>query len=389
MRTITDNIHGLILIEEKHNFISDLINSKEFQRLHRIKQLGLVHLIYPSATHSRFSHSIGVYEIARKILKQINIKVSDLEEKAILCAALLHDIGHGPMSHLFEDVSVIHHEEYSIKIILSKETEVNKILTKENPKLPKLVSDIISKKTKKSWIKNLISSDIDVDRTDYILRDSLNTGTFFGSLNLNFLISNIVVFNNKLAFREKAINSLENFLISRHHLNQVVYFNKKNLAFQAILKMFYERLIKLYSKGYSFSFEAKRIKNLLEKKEIPLNDFYILDDLYIWELIKKSTFEKDPLLKKLAIHLVEGKEAKIIDFKDQKELKKYKKEEENISWKIIGKTKTFSSWKEKPEEQALILKNDKLIKISDYSEIVASFNKQLEKIKTKKYIIKI
>jgi HD superfamily phosphohydrolase len=141
---LVDSIHSEIILDNK--LIQELIYSKEVQRLKKIKQLGGAHFIFPSAEHSRYAHSLGVYELVRKIIKKIGVKISELDKEALLSAALLHDIGHGPFSHTLEFLCEGYsHEEYTKKIILSKDSDVNKMLTKRNPKLPGLVVSIIDK----------------------------------------------------------------------------------------------------------------------------------------------------------------------------------------------------------------------------------------------------
>jgi hypothetical protein len=179
LKQIADPVLGTITIEDP--LILELLETKELNRLRNIGHLGLVHFVYPGATHNRYAHSLGVYELSRRLLQRMNYDVPKDVEKAIMISALLHDIGHGPMSHLFEPLSVIEHEEYTIKLIKDEKSEVRKILEKEEGLLEKVIN-IISKseECKYKYAIQIVSSQIDVDRQDYLLRDSHYCGTSYG-----------------------------------------------------------------------------------------------------------------------------------------------------------------------------------------------------------------
>lgn len=171
-RIYIDPILNEIVLNNKHSFINDLIHTKEFYRLGRIRQLGVTNIIFPSATHTRLSHSLGTYEITRRFINQLGLfKTHDYKAKHLLCAALLHDLGHGPNSHAFEKYTGINHEEYTKKIILDPSTNINKVLIK-NKINPKLVTKILEERKNMDWATLLIDSQIDADRMDYLMRDS-------------------------------------------------------------------------------------------------------------------------------------------------------------------------------------------------------------------------
>jgi len=148
LRQYSDPIHGAVIIEDQ--LILDLIDTKEFNRLKKVNQLGMTHYIYPGATHNRFSHSLGTYEIARKVLNTLKIDMPVNSRLSILAACLLHDIGHGPMSHLFESVSPIHHEAYTIKLITDPKSEIKAILDK-HPGMSDEIVSIINKTNPKAF----------------------------------------------------------------------------------------------------------------------------------------------------------------------------------------------------------------------------------------------
>lgn len=180
---LRDPVHGYIHIEDK--VILDLINSKEFQRLRRIKQLGPTSYVFPGATHTRFEHNLGVYELTRRICEIFSkqypsIKPNDglwNEKENIVaeCAALLHDIGHGPYSHTFEHLFGTNHEKIGTQIITDKSTEINQILSKVAPAFPEAVASVIAKTYPNPQVVKMISSQADADRMDYLQRDAYFT----------------------------------------------------------------------------------------------------------------------------------------------------------------------------------------------------------------------
>ena len=168
-KVLRDPVHGYIHV--KYQVIWDCINAKEFQRLHRIHQLGGDFQIYHTAEHSRFSHSLGVYEITRRMCEEVDsiaATLSEYEKIQVLCAALLHDLGHGPFSHFFETLHKKHHEQMTCDLILDPETEIHKALIKEDEALPQNVVLILTHKHPKPMMYQMISSQLDADRMDYL-----------------------------------------------------------------------------------------------------------------------------------------------------------------------------------------------------------------------------
>ena len=182
-KVFRDPIYGYIEVE--YQFILDLIDSKEVQRLRRIRQLSGVAMVFHTAEHSRFAHSLGAYHMANLILKNVEgiEALSEYERIVFLCAALLHDIGHGPYSHAFEMVLSTTHEEMTEKIILCPTTEVNQILNRIKG-LPEDVASVIGHKGKYPLIESLVSSQLDVDRMDYLSRDAYFTGATYGTIDM-------------------------------------------------------------------------------------------------------------------------------------------------------------------------------------------------------------
>src|SRR3954470_17901109 len=174
-KIIRDPVHDVIAFRLERavdGLLFRLLNTVEIQRLRRIRQLGMASLAYPGADHSRYSHSLGVMETARKILDHLRhgLYIDDESETVCLAAALLHDLGHGPFSHVFERVSGIHHERLTARVILDPESEVHRILIRHEKLLPERIVDFLNCKLRRTYLCDVISSQLDADRLDYLLR---------------------------------------------------------------------------------------------------------------------------------------------------------------------------------------------------------------------------
>ncbi|MGL4950026.1 MAG: HD domain-containing protein, partial [Anaeroplasmataceae bacterium] len=276
-KVFRDPIYGNINVDYK--IIDDLIDTKEFQRLRRIKQLAGLSLAFHSAEHSRFTHSLGAYEMALKIINNCNdvkSNLSNYEQLLLLISALLHDVGHGPFSHAFEKVTRVCHELMTIKIIESK-TEINSILSKyEN-----LVEDVISvigHKNKFPVVESLVSSQVDVDRLDYLVRDSYNAGVEYGTIDYNRIISSIKIIDNKIVFKASGAYAIEAYLISRYHMYLQIYFHPVARSFELLLQSIYKRIIDLNKTNYKFECSVIDFLNVIKNKDI--NSYLFLDDYY-------------------------------------------------------------------------------------------------------------
>lgn len=234
MMILKDPLYGFISIEEPYKSI---IETRQFQRLRNIKQLGLSYLIYPSANHSRFEHSIGAFYLAEKFAKKNALK----NEKEFMAAALLHDVGHYPFSHAIENsISLANgatHEEQAVNII--NYSEIADILKKAKMN-SRVICDLIGGKGK---FAQLISGQIDVDRLDYLKRDSYYTGVAYGVIESDIIIKNLALKDKKYFADEKYLPALESILISRYLMYSMVYMHRKTLIANAMLRAaFYEIL---------------------------------------------------------------------------------------------------------------------------------------------------
>lgn len=219
-KVFRDPVHNYVHV--KYQVILDLINTSEFQRLRRIHQLGTTSLIFHGAEHTRFAHSLGVYEIARRIIESFEENFpskipgdglwDDSEKLLTLCAALLHDIGHGAYSHTFEHIFGTDHEQITRDIITSDTTEINHVLEKVGPDFPEKVASVINKTYPNKQVVEMISSQLDADRMDYLLRDAYNTGVKYGTFDLSRILEVMRPYQDGICFEMSGMHALRTTL---------------------------------------------------------------------------------------------------------------------------------------------------------------------------------
>lgn len=300
-----DPIYGYIHVD--YEIITEIINTKVFQRLRRIRQLSGVQMVYHGAEHSRFSHSLGVYHNANRFLLVSELKstLNEREKLLFLCAALLHDIGHGPYSHAFEDVFDLDHEKIGARLIVENE-ELRKILNKVDDNFALDIASIILKENKFPLLQQLISSQLDVDRLDYLLRDAYFTGTSYGNIDIDRLIRVLTIKDNNVLFRESGIHAIENYLISRYHMYWQVYYHRVSRIYEVILEKTYLRIKDLLKENYKFNNIIEPLAQFIKNND-DLNSFLLLDDFYINTLFNSFQFTEDKILKVLANDFINRK----------------------------------------------------------------------------------
>lgn len=382
---ISDAVLDSIVIEDQ--LILDLYRTKEFKRLSRLNHLGLTSFLYPAATQTRLCHSLGVYELARRALIVIDKQLPNLNEKtklAIKAAALLHDLGHGPMSHLFEMISPIKHEILSIRIIASEMTEVGQVLKKYPQTIRTQIIEILEGRHQQPWINQLISSQIDVDRLDYLIRDTYQIGKMNGLIDWAWLLRNIRIIDNQLTFNQKALATVETIILARYHMNQKVYKHPKAKAFSMLYKWFFNRLHYLFINN-KLKLDSSLLSYLFGE-DIPLEQFFLMDDSFFYQLIKDVLlFENDEIILKIATALLNQKLPKI--YYDEQTInhleKSALKENRKYTWEIIDYKVAFQDYFNKIESQALIYTTDqKVERISNFSTIFS----EVATKKSKKYL---
>jgi len=298
-KVFKDPIHGFIRVTSF--LIWQLIATNEFQRLRRIKQLGGTHIVYPTAEHSRFSHSLGVYHIAFRMIEELKkqqVLFTDEEEMLILCAALLHDVGHGPYSHSFESILKIDHEDFTRKI-LTQDTFVNRLLESYKIDFSNEVANVIEKTHPNKLIVSLISSQLDADRLDYLLRDSYFTGTPYGEVDLERILRTMRVKNSKIVFKQSGMHALEDYLFSRYQMYWQVYLHDKSISFNFVIEALLSRVRFLLHTNYKFNMKMTHFEAIFSD-EINLSAYLKMDDGVITTYAQFFIEEKDSILSDLA-----------------------------------------------------------------------------------------
>ena len=323
-KIINDPVYGFITINNQ--LIFDIIAHPFYQRLRRIHQMALAYLVYPGAVHTRLHHSLGAYHlmcIALAELKSKGVEISEEEELAAKVAILLHDVGHGPFSHALEEelLSGVHHEELSLKIMQKMNLEFNGQLD--------LAIQIFQNKYHKKFLHQLVSGQLDVDRMDYLTRDSFFTGVHEGVIGYDRIIKMLVVHNNELMVEEKGIYSIEKFLIARRLMYWQAYLHKAVLAAEEMLVQILRRAKELSqidsaslktgsgTDYFLFEFNGVVDNNVLDK-------FCEIDDIDFEFAIKKWSKHKDIVLSTLCSRIL------------NRQLFKLKLQSEEIDIKILA-----------------------------------------------------
>jgi len=268
-----------------------LINADEFQRLRRIRQLGMAHLAYPGADHSRYSHSIGVMHTAGLIVAQLsNHRQIDEELRVVcMCAALLHDLGHGPFSHVFERVSGMDHEELTRQVIADPDSQVHRFLAEHDRALPKRVIDFMAGTGPRTFFHDILSSQLDADRFDYLLRDNLMTGSGYGNYDLQWLLHALVVddSSNRLAVSWKGVSAVEAYLQARYHMYRNVYFHKVVRSAEGMVKLALQRAKRLAVQGrLGWPTRESNVYRALVGQKLTIEQFRDFDDISVMHCFK-------------------------------------------------------------------------------------------------------
>ena len=315
-------VHDYIHVQ--HPIILELINSRELQRLRRIKQTGASMYTFHTAEHSRFSHSLGVYEIARRICDNFARNYATQEEGdglwddrnrlVVLCAALLHDVGHGPYSHTFEKIFDTNHEQITIDIILSEGTEVNQILRKVSSTFPQEVASVIQKTHPNPQVVQLISSQIDADRMDYLLRDAYFTGVNYGTFDLTRILRVIRPYKGGIAFTYSGMHAVEDYIVSRYQMYMQVYFHPVSRGMEVVLNHLLKRASACYnSESNPLKHSATFLKPFFEGTWT-LEDYLRLDDGVLNTYFSHWLLEEDAILSDLSDRFINRRPFKSVPF---------------------------------------------------------------------------
>jgi HD superfamily phosphohydrolase len=303
-----DPLYNYICIDKKEEgWLLKLLDTPQMQRLRRIHQLGVSHFTFPGADHSRLCHSLGVLHLMQQAFLRLK-KLGEDEHirqarAALLSAALLHDVGHGPFSHVFEPCLGINHEEWSCKIVQAEDLPISQILKAVNRNLPRDVADLIRDDCLEipRWQKNLLSSQLDMDRLDYLRRDSLFTGAGYGHFDWYRIIQTIDLYGadeRDLVWPEKAMLPIEEFIFSRYYMYHNVYFHKTTRGFEKLLEAMWSRAKTAFEQGDDINLLPQirdfwKTPNLSVQQYLAIEEHTVLHQIQIWKDHKSSSALRD------------------------------------------------------------------------------------------------
>jgi HD superfamily phosphohydrolase len=307
-KIFNDPIYGFITIPS--DFIFEIVQHPYFQRLRRIKQLGMAELVYPGAFHSRFQHALGAMHLMNEALNTLQSKglmIMEVEREAALVAILLHDIGHGPFSHVLEYAILknVNHEAISELLMEDLNRQFEGKLT--------LAIEMFRGTYDRSFFHQLISSQLDMDRMDYLNRDSFYTGVVEGNIGAERIIKMLHVVDNQLVVEEKGLLSVENFLVARRLMYWQVYLHKTSICSETMVLKIFERVKDLLQEGVSIEipthlrvFFERNIKKADFKSDPELlRHFVSLDDVDIWYALKSWQGHQDGVLANLSKNIIQ------------------------------------------------------------------------------------
>ena len=359
-KIIRDAVHGNIILDER--FLA-IIDTPEFQRLHRIKQLSTEYLVFPTAQHTRFSHSVGTYHVMSLLinhfdvlLRNVGIKISQDDKDSALAVALLHDVGHGPFSHAFEHAlpkgASKKHEEWTREIIMNPSSSINKVLvSKFSKEFPEKLNRLMKKNSdaKKGTdgntsevklfniISSLISSKLDADRMDYLLRDSYFTGVTLGNFDIHRLIEaldiNVIGDDVQVCVKEKYLTVIEEYILARYHMYNDLYYHPFKNEMEMVVNKILKRIYELTQKGIiDKEFIPKGLLPIMNNQEMTFEDYISLDDTVFFHMFSDILNDTDDIiLKRLCDAFVNRKKFTRISIKNYNEnIDLFKKEYEDV-----------------------------------------------------------
>lgn len=371
-KVLRDPIHGYIHIQ--YQVIWDCLNAKEFQRLHRIHQLGGDFQVYHTAEHSRFAHSLGVYEVCRRIVSEVDSiseSLSESEKVQVMCAALLHDLGHGPYSHFFESIQNMSHEQRTMKLIMDPSCEVHQALIKEDKELPEKIVQILSHTHPRKLLNQMISSQLDADRMDYLLRDAYETGTSYGTFDLERILRTLRVKDDTLCVKQSGVHSIEDYIMARYHMYWQVYLHPDAKSYEILIYLFFQRYFEVHQQYPIDVFEPML-------HELSTEDFLFMDEcrmIYGFQLATKS---KDEILSDLATRILDRHLFEWMENPSEEQIQKIKNQIPNLKYYYYEEQSSNLAYLPYEETKSIIwILNSKneLVPLSQCSEIVKALLK--------------
>lgn len=317
---LRDPVHGLVSFEaEEEAIVPRLLEAAEVQRLRRIRQLGLTSFSFPGADHTRFSHAIGAAHVMSRLLTRLRRihdalpywqRVTTERARDALAAALLHDIGHGPFSHLFEEAlpEGPSHEDWSARILMDPSTDVHRILKEHDSTMVERVVDLIRGKHPLTYLARAVSGTFDVDRCDYLLRDAYSTGVGYGAFDLDWLIRSFRFGVEPDASKApplaidgaKGLPAIESFILARLFMFQQIYFHKASRASEWMLTRIIARLRDLLVEGVPVEPVPTALAELATGGDANVGDYLLVDDNVMWTCLAAWQRTSDPILSDLS-----------------------------------------------------------------------------------------
>jgi HD superfamily phosphohydrolase len=394
-KIFNDPVYGFINVPSE--FLFDLIQHPYFQRLRRIKQLGLTDLVYPGALHTRFHHALGAMHLMHTALQTLGSKssqISDKECESSLIAILLHDIGHGPFSHALETALLqgVPHEDISLQIM--------QMLNQEFDGKLGLALQIFTNTYARTFFHQLVSSQLDMDRLDYLNRDSFYTGVSEGKIGASRIIKMLDVANDRLVVEEKGIYSIENFLVSRRLMYWQVYLHKTAVSAEQMLLRILQRARLLAQAGEEvpaspalhFFLTHEVTLEEFRRNDTAFTHFISLDDVDIWSGVKAWAGHRDRILSFLSKSLLERRLFRVVisatPFAEEKlkELtqrvrEQYQLSEEDVPFLLIAGTLSNNAYDAEGETIDILTKSGKVVDVAKASDLpsIQALGKNVEK----------
>ena len=320
-RIYRDPVHNIIRLRtdsDEGKLMMRLIDAPEFQRLRRIKQLGLGLFTYQGAEHSRFTHSLGAFHLMTRVLDQLGEQhhIAEADRTAARAAALLHDVGHGSFSHVMEKVLGFHHESWTVQVVLSERTAVGELLRSYAEDLPQKVAAIIEGNFQPAALAQLVSSQLDVDRMDYLLRDSLMTGAKYGIYDLEWIIHALAIDeeNDRIFVSARGLYAVEEYLQARYYMFRQVYFHRTLRSAEAVLRSVLRRALDLIESGKEvWHASGTAFEKVLRKQPLSIEEHLEVDDADVLFYVKQWQREEDQILADLSRRFVTRQLFKAVD----------------------------------------------------------------------------
>jgi uncharacterized protein len=320
-RIYRDPVHNIIRLRtdsDEGELMVRLIDTAEFQRLRRIKQLGLGLYTYQGAEHSRFTHSLGALHLITRVLDRLgeNYRIAEEDRAAARAAALLHDVGHGSFSHVMESVLGFHHETMTARAVSSQETEIGQVLASYAAGLPARVASIVEGTFRPAALAQLVSSQLDVDRMDYLLRDSLMTGAKYGLYDLEWIVNALQIdeAGDRIYVAARGVFAVEEYLQARYYMFRQVYFHRTLRSAEAVLRSALRRALQLLEEGEEIWYApGTAFEKVLRRKTLSLMEHLEIDDSDVIFHLKQWQRAHDPVLSDLSRRFVDRRLFKAID----------------------------------------------------------------------------